>query len=117
MHIECFRKNFKRVFDKILSRTGRLKKFSKKLIMGECENIDFDGDLENMTKDEEISQTPKYFRENNKVSIFEKIQHFEIFRKYSVFEKFSQRLVIARKCFRKKFLYKNFEIIPKYVSL
>ena len=67
-----------------------------------AKNIDIDGDFENMTKDEEISQTPKYFRENNKVSIFRKRYNTLKFFEITVFSKeFSQRLVIAIKCFRK----------------
>ena len=49
--LSVFEKVSKCVFDKSLSRTGQLKNFSRILIMSDCENIDLNDDLENMTKD------------------------------------------------------------------
>ena len=42
----------------------------------------------NMARDEIISQTLKCFREDDKMGIFEKIQHFEISRKLVIAKSF-----------------------------
>ena len=62
---------------------------------------------------EKISQSHKYFREDDEISIFEKNTTFWNFSKKLVIAKFSN--MIAKR-FSRKFLYKNFEILPTYVS-
>ena len=105
MYSRIFQKIFQGVFSiKNLSRTGQLKYFSRMLIISDCDNIDLNGDLEKFDQGwKNFREHNKYFRENDKVDVFEKnTSLWNFFRKNTcVFENISPKLVIAKMFSRK----------------